>query len=154
MADEAVWIEGTELILETSASSASISNGAFRELDSDDRQPADNAGFPFGYFEFDGETTGFSVAPTAGAIINIYEQTINSDGVDSPDPDANNLAGFIGSIQIDPADTQQFWRTEPLAINVSGGKYWAEWLDGGAGTASIDAGWEIRMIPAAIGPGA
>jgi len=154
MADEAIWIDGTELVLETAASSASISNGAFREFDSDDRQPGDDAGYPTGRFEFDTDAGGFSAAPTAGAVINIYEQTINSDSTDSPDPDANNLAGFIGAITIDPADTQQNWVTRPLSLNKTGGKYWGEWVDGGAGTASIDAGWEVRLVPTTLGPAA
>lgn len=154
MADEAIWIDGTELVLETTASSASISDGSFRECDSDDRQPADDAGFPTGRFEFDTAAGGFSTAPTTGAVLNIYEQTINSDSTDSPDPDANNMAGYIGTITIDPADTQQNWVTRPFSLNKTGGKYWVEWVDGGAGTASIDAGWELRLIPTTIGPAA
>ena len=154
MSDESIWVDGVELILETAASSASISNGAFREFDSDDRQPGDSAGFPKGRFEFDGAAGGFSAAPTAGAVINIYEQTINSDGADSPEPDANNTAGFIGQITIDPADTQQKWVTKPLSLNKTGGKYWGEWVDGGSGTASIDAGWETRLTLTTLGPAA
>lgn len=154
MAGEAVWLDGTELILETTASSASISDGVFRECDSDDRQPGDDPGYPFARFEFDTDAGGFSAAPTAGAVINIYEQTINSDSADSPDPASTNIAGYIGTIAIVPSDTQQKWVTKPLSINPTGGKYWIEWLDGGSGTASVDAGWELRMIPTTYNPAA
>ncbi len=154
MTGEAVWIDGTELILETSASSASVADDAYREMDSDDRQPADDPGYQFGRFEVDTETTGFSAAPTAGARIDIHEQIINSDGSDGPAPDANYTAGFIGSIAIDPADVQQFLESKPLALNKTGGKYWIHYVDGGAGTASMDAGWECRMIPTTLGPAA
>lgn len=154
MSDEAIYIDGTELILETAGSSASMSNGDFRECDSDDRQPGDNSGYPTGRFEFDTSAGAFSTAPTAGASIKIYEQTINSDSADSPDPDANNTSGFIARIAIDPSDTQQKWVTIPIPINKTGGKYWIEWADGGAGTASLDAGWEVRLTPTTLGPAA
>ena len=154
MTDEAIYVDGTELILETAASSASITDGSFRECDSDDRQSTDNPGYPTGWFEFDTAAGGFSAAPTAGAILNLYEQTINSDGADAPDPSATFLDGYLGTFTIAPSDTQQKLRIGPLSLNASGGKYWLEWVDGGAGTASIDAGWELRLIPTTLGPAA
>ena len=146
MANERIWSEGTELILEASGASTSLSDGDIRECDSDDRQPTDNAGYPFGKFEFSTAAGGFSAAPTAGAVINIYEQKINSDGNDAPDVDANYKHDYIGQWVVDPADAQQHLSTI-CEIHLDGGKYWVEWLDGGAGTASVDAGWEVRMTP-------
>ena len=150
MTNETKWIDGTELTLEATGTSGAISDGAFYECNDDDRQPANSPGYPFARFEFDGHANAFTVAPGAGAIINIYEQTINSDGADSPDPSATNIGGYIGSIMIDPQNTQQKWVSKPLSINPTGGKYWLEWVD--TGSAGIDAGWELRMIPTTFGP--
>jgi len=151
MANEAILNLGTELILETSASSGSISDAAFSECDSDDRQSTDDAGYPLGIFEFSTETTGFSVAPTAGAAIHLYEQKINSDGNDAPDVDANHSHDYLWTWTVDVADAQQHFTSPPIPINLSGGKYWVQWVDGGAGTASVDAGWELRLTPVTYG---
>ena len=150
MANEALLNLGTELVLETAASSAQIDNGSFRECDSDDRQPANDTGYPLGLFEFSCAAAGFSVAPTAGAIINLYEQKINSDGSDAPIVDSTYANDYIGSFVVDVADSEQ--HLSILApIHRFGGKYWLEWVDGGAGTASITLGWELRLTPATYG---
>lgn len=147
-----LWSKGSEIILETAASSAAITNGAYYECDSDNLQPADVGGRPLGIFEFDAAGT-FSAAPTAGAMIYIYEQTINSDGNDSPDVDASYPYNLIGSMPVDVADAAQYLRCV-CPINESGGKYWLKWVDGGAGTAQISAGWELRVIPVTMYPSA
>ena len=151
MSSEGILNAGTELILEAAGASASISDGSFRELDSDDRQPTDNPGYTLGIFEFSTDAGGFSAAPTAGAVINIYEQKINSNGNDAPDVSGTYMHDFIGSIPVEPQDSTPQNPSILLPIHRYGGKYWAEWLDGGAGTASIDAGWETRLIPCAFG---
>ena len=151
MANEALLNLGTELILETSASSSSIADAAFSECDSDNRQSTDDAGYPLGIFEFSTETTGFSAAPTAGAAIHIYEQKINSDSNDAPDVDANFEHDYLWTFNVDPADAAQHFPSPPVPINRSGGKYWVKWVDGGAGTASVDAGWELRLTPVTYG---
>lgn len=151
MANEALLNLGTELILETAASSTSLSDGDIRECDSDDRQSTDNAGYPLGIFEFSTAAGGFSAAPTAGAAIHLYEQKINSDGSDAPDVDANYKNDYLYTFNVDPADAQQHFTSPPLPINRTGGKYWVEWVDGGAGTASVDAGWELRLTPVTYG---
>lgn len=151
MANEILLNPGTELILETSASSASISDGNFAECDSDNRTVADDAGYTLGIFEFDTETTGFSAAPTAGAAIYLFEQKINSDVSDAPDVASTYEQDHIWTFIVAPSDTQQFLVSPPVPINRSGGKYWVKWVDGGAGTASLDAGWELRLTPVAEG---
>lgn len=151
MANEALLNLGTELVLESTGTSGSISNGSFAECDSDDRQVTDDAGYPLGIFEFSSETTGFSAAPTAGAAIHLYEQKINSDGNDAPDVDADNEHDYMWTFNIDIADVQQHFATPPLPLNRSGGKYWLKWVDGGAGVASVDAGWELRLTPVTYG---
>jgi len=149
MAERVVAELGTELVLETAASSASISDGSIVECDSDDRQSTDNAGWEYGCFEFSTAAGGFSAAPTAGAALHVYEQKINSDSNDAPDVDSSYQQDYLFSFTIDPADAQQHLRKEWVPIAVGGAKYWVEWEDGGAGTASIDAGWELRLIPMA-----
>ena len=150
MANETLLNLGTELILETAGTSASISDAGFRECDSDDRQPGDDTGYPLGLFEFSTAAGGFSAAPTAGAIINLYEQKINSDSNDAPDVDADYKNDYIGTFIVNIADEAQHL-SFISPIHRFGGKYWVEWIDGGAGTASIDAGWELRLTPATYG---
>jgi len=151
MANEALLNLGTELILETAGSSGSISDGGYVECDSDDRQPTDDAGYPLGIFEFSTETTGFSAAPTAGAALHLYQQAINSDGNDGPNVSATNEHDYLWTFNVEAADAQQHFTSPPLPINRSGGKYWLKWVDGGAGTASVDAGWELRLTPVTYG---
>lgn len=151
MANEALLNLGTELILESSSASTTLDDGDIVECNSDDRQPGDNTGYPLGIFEFSTlNTTGFSAAPTAGALVNLYEQKINSDGNDSPDVDANYKADYLGTFTVDVSSGPQ--NMSLLApIHRYGGKYWLEWLDGGAGTAQVEGGWALRLIPATYG---
>lgn len=157
MSKEAIWSpDGTILTLETTGDSGSLSNGAVAECTSDDRQPTDDAGFPLGFFELDTDAGGFSGVPTAGAVINVFEQTINSNSVDSPDVTANFLNHYIGGWEVPATDgvLLAFRSNVPWPINPSGGKYWIQWVDGGAGTVSMDAGWTLRMQPTAYVPAA
>lgn len=146
MANERKWIKGIELILETAASSALITSGTVRECDSDNRQPTDNAGYPWGLFEFSTAAGGFSIAPTAGAVINIYEQKINSDGNDAPNVSLTYKYDYIGRFIVTSVDEQQHLSTI-AEIHPEGGKYWVQWIDGGSGTAQVVLGWELRLTP-------
>lgn len=154
MANEVILSLGTELILAAAGSTSSISDGSIVECTQDTRTSADNAGYPLGIFEFSTAAGGFSTAPTAGALIHIYEQKINSDSNDAPDVDANYKHDYVTTFVVDPADAQQHFVSPPVAINQSGGKYWVEWVDGGAGTASVDSGWELRLTPVTYGTSA
>ena len=147
MANEAILNKGTTLNLETSG--ASLSDGSFHECNDDTRAAADNAGYPLGIFEFTTAAGGFSAAPTAGALINLYEQKTDVTN-DAPDVDASHKHDYIGSFPIDPADVQQYhYLIAPIFRE--GGKYWVEWVDGGSGTASLDSGWTLDLTPAAYG---
>ena len=149
MSNEALLNLGTKLNLETSG--ASLSDGSFHECNEDDRQPGDNTGYPLGIFEFVTAAGGFSAAPTAGAVINIYEQKINSGANDAPDVDSNYKNDFLCSLPVDPADAQQYLTSTPVPIARLGGKYWVEWVDGGSGTASVDSGWTLDLTPCTYG---
>jgi len=149
MANEAILSAGTTLNLETSG--GAISDAGFAEADNDTRATADNPGYPMGEFVFISAGT-FSAAPTAGAVINLYEQ--KTDGTtDSPDVDASNRNDYIGSFIPDLADVSQTLRLI-APIYREGGKYWIEWVDGGAGTASITAGWTLDLTPITYGTAA
>ena len=150
MANERIWIEGTKLTLAATGTTTSISDGAFQECTDDNRQPTDNAGYPMGKFELTLAAGGYSAVPTAGAVYNIYEQRINSGASDAPDVDANYKHIYIGSLYPDIADSQQYL-SDMFPIWLDGGKYWVEWLDGGSGTASVDAGWKLEMTPLSEG---
>jgi len=148
MANEALLIKGTKLTL--MASGALVSNGGFAECTSDDRQPGENAGYPLGIFEFTPVGT-FAAAPTAGAVINVYEQKINSDGVDSPDVSSGYKNDFIGSFPVPAVDAATPLNPIVAPIHVDGGKYWIGWVDGGAGVTDISATWKLTMTPATYG---
>ena len=45
--------DGTELVLAATGTTSSISDAAFQECTDDNRQPGDDTGYPFGWFEFD-----------------------------------------------------------------------------------------------------
>ena len=153
MANESILIPGAELTLETTGDALALANGDYEECTSDNRQPTDNAGYTLGIFEFDTAAGGFTADLTAGAIINIYEQKINSDGSDAPDVSAGNPNDYIGSFTPETgagSDIQQKLSTI-CPIHRYGGKYWLLWEDGGAGTAGIDLGWTLRLFPAAYG---
>jgi len=150
MANEAIFSAGTKLTLAATGTTSSVSDGGFVECTDDTRTAADNPGYPLGEFVFTTAAGGFSTAPTAGAVINLYEQKQPDGSNDAPDVDANYKHDYIGSFYVDPADAQQtlgllapIWR--------QGAKYWIEWVDGGAGTASLDAGWKLELTPVTYG---
>lgn len=149
MANEAKYVEGTKLNLETSG--PALSDGDFHAADNDDRQPADDAGYPLGKFEWSTATGGFSTTPTAGAVVNLYERKINSGSNDAPVPDANYKNDYIGSFVVDVDASQQHLSTV-APIHVDGGKYSVEWLDGGTGTAAVTGGWTLDLTPITYGP--
>lgn len=154
MANESLINLGTELKLELAASSALINDGDFRECDDDDRQPGNDTGYWFGIFEFDtASSSPFSVAATAGAAIHLFEQKINSDGSDAPDVSATYEYDRLWSFPVESGDNtnQQHLTSPPLPINRTGGKYWVQWVDGSGGSASLDAGWELRLTPCTPG---
>lgn len=151
MANAVQKVLGTEVIMETAG--ASLADGAFAECADATFGTAQINGYPMATFEFDTAAGGFSVAPTAGAIINLYERKRNSDGNLAPVVDASYKGDYIGTFLVDPADAQQFLSLD-APIHYYGGTYYVEWLDGGAGTASIDANWVLRVTPWTLQPSA
>lgn len=150
MANEAIFSAGTKLTLAATGTTSSVSNGAFAECTDDDRQSSDDAGYPLGEFVLTTAAGGFSGAPTAGAVINLYEQKITDGTNDAPDPDSNYRHDYLGSFFVDPVDAQQ--RLALVApIYRQGAKYWIEWVDGGSGTRSLDAGWKLELTPVTYG---
>ncbi len=149
MANEAILIKGTKLNIAVTGVTALVADAGFAECADDDRQPGNDAGYPLGLFEFNAVGT-FSVAPTAGAVINLYEQKINSSASDAPDVSATYKNDYIGTFIVDAADVAQALSLV-APIHRDGGKYWIEWVDGGAGVASIAAGWTLDLTPVTYG---
>ena len=135
MTGEAIRIKGSVIVLEAAVSSAYLASGSFVKLDSNSRLITDSPGYCMAEFEFVPAASAFSAALTAGAIINIFEQTTNSDGDYEPDPDANDLDGFIGSIRLSPDDLQQKRVSRPMPVSINASYYCFEFVDGGAGVA-------------------
>ena len=133
------------------SSGSAVTDGSFAECTTADLVAADIDGMPLAVFELT-LTAGFSADPTAGAVINLYEQKIMTGGTNkAPGVDAGNPNDYIGSFIPDDAPatagTAQYLRLEGVPINYLGGTYWIEWLDGGAGTAQIAATWKLDVTP-------
>lgn len=143
MAERIKRVAGTEVDLETSG--ALLADGALLELTDDDLQAADVAGLYTATFEFDAVGT-FTGVPTTGNALHFYEQKINSDGTDSPNVEADYQFDWLFSFEFNDADEAQYLRREKVPVNLTGGKYWVEWEDGGAGTEDISATWAARVI--------
>ena len=151
MANEAVWSAGTEITLE--ASGAAINNDEVGEAADAPRASTDDAGYPFGEFVLTTAATGWSAAPTAGCVVNLYEQ--KTDGTtDSPDVDKDDyLHDYIGSFQVFADGTTNGQQTLRCVAPIyrEGGKYWLQVVDGGSGTAGLALGWSLKLTPVTYG---
>lgn len=145
MANEAILSVGTTLTLE--ASGAVITNGSIVAANDAGRASSDNAGYPLGEFRLAIEVTG--TAPTAGAVINLYER--KTDGTNAaPVPAGTYKHDYIGTFIVDPATgTQYLYLIAPIWRG--GGDYYVEWVDGGSGTEQVDAGWSLTLTPVTYG---
>jgi hypothetical protein len=148
MANEVIWSEGTTLTLAATGTTASVSDGAVAECTDDTRTASDNTGYVLGKFEFKTASSGFSAAPTAGAVINIYE--CKTDGTNySPAVTTAYLNDYIGSFIVPATDGATLYMRLIAPIYLDGAKYYIQWVD--AGTASMDAGWELKLTPITYG---
>jgi len=156
MANELNQIKGTQLTLGSSGggNTASVSDGGYAECVDDTRTASDSSGYVMGLFEFaTNDSTAFSAAPTAGAVINVFEQKIVGGSNDAPDVDASYQNDYIGSFPVDLSTGVQYFERE-MPINLNGGKYWINWVDGGAGTASLSSNWSLKLTPLTYGTSA
>lgn len=143
-----IKVLGTEVVMESSGDA--ISNGGFFTCNENDFLTANVEGLPFAQFEWENAGSFFTAAPTAGAIINVYEMPFDSNGNQGPQIDSTYKKNYVGCFHPDEADAQQYLSFEG-PINFYGGDYVLEWIDGGAGTAGIEATWILRVIPYGIG---
>lgn len=150
--NDAIRTLGTKKTLE--ASGAQVLNDAVGVADDANMIATDITGYPLAIFElYTGGT--FSVAPTAGAAIHLYERKFLTGGTNqAPVVDTNYKNDYIGTFIVDVADVAQYLRIEGVPINYLGGTYYIEWVDGGAGTASLTAGWTLDCTPYTYAPAA
>lgn len=148
-ANDAIRTLGTPVTLMSSG--LSLADTDFEECTTADLTAANIAGYPLAIFELD-LVAGFGTDPTAGAVINLYEQKFMTGGTNqAPAPSSSSAFDYVGSFIPDDAPatagTRQYLRIEGVPINFHGATYWIEWLDGGAGTATIAATWSLTVTP-------
>lgn len=150
--NDAIRTLGTKVVLE--ANGAQVLNDAVGIADDANMTSTDIGGYPLAIFElYTGGT--FSVAPTAGAAIHLYERKFLTGGTNqAPAVTATYKNDYIGTFIVDPLDTAQYLRLEGVPINFLGGTYYIEWVDGGAGTASLTAAWTLDCTPYTYAPSA
>jgi hypothetical protein len=152
MANEAKLLKGTTLTLGASGTTTSVSNDAFRECTDDTRTVTDDAGYPLGIFSFATGSSGWtSTAPTAGAAIHVFERKLVNGANSAPVIDADYPHDYVCTFNVDVADVQQYFESHPVPINLNGASYYVQWVDGGAGSASMDGGWELKLTPCTYG---
>jgi len=140
---------GTPVVMESSG--ATLTNGSFASCADATFATAEVDGSAFALFEFDPVAT-YSAAPTAGAVINVYEQAFDAAGQQSLVPSATYRHKYIGHFVIAPSDDANPPPAIECPINFWGGDYSLEWVDGGAGTASVTATWTLTVTPFKYGP--
>jgi len=144
MANEAVYKYGTNKVLEASGSST-VAN-AFTQANDASVTASDHNDFTLLDFTLSG---AFSVAPTAGEVINLYARLLDIDGTnDSQVPSANYLATYLGSFLVDAVTSTQY---VPL-YNVSlPGRSFDCYIENKT-SQTLTGNWVLKVTPKTIGP--
>ena len=142
---------GTEVVMKSNG--AEVADEGFSTCAAGTFETAAVEGAERAIFELDTGTGGFTIAPTAGAEIKVYEQKFNSNGLAAPEPDGTYRRDYVCSFYPDvAAATQRLYAEGP--IGMFGGDFVIEWLDGGAGSTELLVGWNLRVTPYSGGPSA
>lgn len=152
-ADSAIDFFGTEDQV-TVASPGAVAAGAFSVTgDVSDWTNDDDA--PTAMFKLKLTATGLSAAPAAGEVVNLYARHIDVESTeDTPLPDANYKATYLGSFVLDAADIDQVHVIGPLRLpNYETSQVYEFFIENASAAVNIAAdGWDLWVTPITTGP--
>lgn len=144
MANEAVYKFGAQKTLEANGNLTS----SFTFMSANDTTMTASDHNDYTLIDFVMSAT-FSVAPTAGEVINLYAKALDIDGTaDAPDPSANYLSLYLGSFLVAPVTTLQYLPLLNIALPCRTFECYIE----NRTSQSISAGWTLKATPKTIGP--
>jgi len=151
-AGDAIIVKGDNIELQGTGSSA-LSHGSYVELST--AVTTEQAGKPFGVFEFTTASSAFSGALTDGAALHIFQRTYGDSGTGtlSEAVSANNQERRVGTIYLSLANnTSQHVYREMFPVWPDGGKFVVRFSDGNSGsTITVTAGWKMDYRPTSYG---
>ena len=90
----------------------------------------------------------FSVAPVAGATIDVYRRDLNVDGVgDNPVPTATYTYKYIGSFNVDAVTSLQYLSKNGVPLSVD-----CELYIKNSTAQTMSSGWVLKAKPWTYGP--
>lgn len=150
--DATIDFFGTETEV-TVASPGAVNAAAFSVTgDVNDWTNSDDA--PFAMFKLKLTAAGLSAAPSAGELVNLFARHMDIETTeDTPVPDANYLATYLGSFIADAADADQVHVIGPIRLPNYETSQVYEFFIENAMTPNIGAsGWELWVTPITFGP--
>lgn len=144
MANEAVYKYGTQKTLE--ASGGSTAANAFTQANDASMTATDHSDYTLLDFVFTG---AFSVAPTAGEVVNLYARLLDIDSTnDAQVPSANYLATYLGSFLVEPVTSTQYVALYNVPLP---GRSFDCYIENKT-SQTLSAGWVLKAAPKTIGP--
>lgn len=140
MSGERTFVWGTAKTLE--ASGLAIANNAVVQADDAIYSvETDGASFPDADFVLVGT---FGVAPTENAVIALYAQPLDIDGVKDTDaPEATRPTRFVGSFMLNNVTTEQVLLIEAFGLPRKAYYY----LHNNGSGQQLNAGWTLKVTP-------
>lgn len=144
MANEAVFKFGTTKTLE--ANGASTAANVFTIADDASMTASDHNDYTMIDFTLSGT---FSIAPTAGEVINLYARLMDIDGTnDAQVPSTNYLATYLGSFLVEPVTSAQYVALFNVATP---GRTFNCYIENKT-SQTLGAGWTLKATPKTVGP--
>lgn len=144
MANEAKFTYGTQKTLE--ASGASVSASGFAQADDANLTSTDTADYLLLDLAFSG---AFSVAPTAGEVLNVYAQPLNFDGTnDAPSPSTSYLGTYVGSFLLAATTSTQYLFLGRVPLPAKECAFWVE----NKSAQTLSSGWTLKATPVTYAP--
>lgn len=151
--NSAIDFWGTESELTVASPGAVAASGFSVAGDVADWTNVDDA--PTAMFKLRLSAAGLSASPTAGEVINMYCRHKAIEGAeDSPVPDANYRATYLGSFVLDAADADQVHVIGPIRLpNYITQQTYEFFIENAMASANIAAdGWQLWITPITTGP--